>query len=192
MIFFRLILLSFIMAFLLTGCSFKTIEYQEYDSFQSASLEKSLEQRYIKMLKRKNAKISKKSVVYKSIQSGSLNQSLYNFYKNWQGTPYEFGGESKDGIDCSAFTQRAYEESFEISLPRTTDLQSKIGLQIDKNQLEMGDLIFFKTSYNDRHVGIYIQNGMFMHASTKEGVTISSLNNDYFIKHYWKSKRLIY
>lgn len=188
----------FVIAFvmlLFTGCSFKSteIEYEESYDFQSTSLKNTLNKRFYNMVKNKRFKsANNKRTVYKSFNEGTLNQALYNFYKNWAGVPYQFGGNSKNGVDCSAFTQRAYAESFDVLIPRTTSLQARLGIEIDKSQLEMGDLVFFRTGINDRHVGIYIQNGMFMHASTKIGVTISSLNNNYFYRNYWKSQRLIY
>ena len=94
---------------------------------------------------------------------------------NGKGVRYKYGGNSKNGIDCSAFIQRAYNTSYNIKIPRTTKYQSKIGREIRKNQLKTGDLVFFKTGYNTRHVGIYTNNGKFMHASTKKGVIISTL-----------------
>lgn len=121
-----------------------------------------------------------------------INKSLNNFYKEGKGVKYKFGGNSKKGIDCSAFIQKAYKQSLNIKIPRTTLLQSKVGKKINKIQLQYGDLVFFKTGRNSRHVGIYVENGKFMHASTSKGVTISKLKNIYFNKHYWKSKRIIY
>ena len=115
-----------------------------------------------------------------------------DFYSEWKGVKYKYGGNSKNGIDCSAFIQKAYKDKLNIKIPRTTLLQSKIGKQINKSQLELGDLVFFRTGKNSRHVGIYMQNGNFMHASTSKGVIISKLSNIYFNKHYWKAQRVIY
>ena len=75
-------------------------------------------------------------------------------------------------------------------MPRTTTLQSEVGKEIDKNELRSGDLVFFKTG-EINHVGIYLEDGMFIHASTKIGVTISELDNSYFSKSYWKAQRVI-
>lgn len=122
----------------------------------------------------------------------SVNYKLQDFYSNWNGVKYKWGGNSKRGIDCSAFIQQAYKKSFNINIPRTTKTQVKVGKTIEKSQLEIGDLVFFKTGYDTRHVGIYLDNGQFMHASTKKGVTISKLNNVYYKKHYWTAKRIIF
>ncbi len=98
----------------------------------------------------------------------------------------------KKGIDCSAFVQRTFRDRLNIKIPRTTALQSNVGKEISINELEMGDLIFFKTGFNTRHVGIYLEGGKFLHASTKRGVIISRLDNIYYSKHFWKIKRIIY
>ncbi len=122
------------------------------------------------------------------------NQKLYNqlltHYKQWKGVKYKYGGNSKKGIDCSAFVQNTYRDALRIKIPRTTKLQSQVGQEIGMADLQIGDLIFFKTGYKTRHVGIYIGGGEFMHASTKVGVTISSLDNPYYIKQIWKIQRV--
>jgi cell wall-associated NlpC family hydrolase len=109
----------------------------------------------------------------------------------WQGTPYRLGGNSKKGIDCSAFVKNVYHDSFNISLPRTTEIQVDKGYLVYKNQLKTGDLVFFKTGWNTRHVGIYIGNNEFIHASTSKGVTTSSLNNVYWKQKYWQARRIL-
>lgn len=136
----------------------------------------------------------KQTIEYKKNSNTSYNnlhEKLKLQYKNWKGVKYKYGGNSKNGIDCSAFVQKTFKDKLNIKIPRTTALQSKIGKEISKNQLEMGDLIFFKTGYKSRHVGIYLEDGKFMHASTKRGVTISRLDNSYYKKHFWKIKRVI-
>jgi hypothetical protein len=109
----------------------------------------------------------------------------------WQGTPYRLGGNSKKGIDCSAFVQNVYHDGFNITLPRTTKTQVNKGYLVYKNQLRVGDLIFFKTGWRTRHVGIYIGNNEFIHASTSQGVITSSLDNVYWKNKYWQARRII-
>ncbi|MEZ4694378.1 MAG: NlpC/P60 family protein [Aliarcobacter sp.] len=121
----------------------------------------------------------------------TINDNLYDFYSEWEGVRYKMGGESKKGIDCSAFIQKAFKEKFAMEMPRTTTLQSKMGKEISKNELEMGDLVFFRINKRLNHVGIYIEDGKFMHASTSSGVTISDLNSEYFLKRYWKAQRVM-
>jgi cell wall-associated NlpC family hydrolase len=167
------ILFYAILIFLFIGCTRKDIYVSQTSlPYPSASLEKTI------MENRKNQTF--------------VNKGFSAFYKEWRGVKYKFGGNSKKGIDCSAFIQKAYKKTLDIKIPRTTLLQSKIGKNIKKSQLKLGDLVFFKTGRNSRHVGIYMENGKFMHASSKRGVTISKLDNIYFNKHYWKSQRIIH
>lgn len=119
-----------------------------------------------------------------------IQEALADFYQEWKNVKYKFGGESKKGIDCSAFTQRVFKEKFNLEIPRTTRTQVKIGETVKKSELELGDLIFFKTGKRDRHVGIYIGEGKFMHASIK-GVKITNLDKPFYKKSYWVSKRVI-
>ncbi|PKF63279.1 hypothetical protein CW745_00025 [Psychromonas sp. psych-6C06] len=116
---------------------------------------------------------------------------LRNEFNDWRGTPYRLGGENKQGVDCSAFVQQVMRNSINIKLPRTTETQSKQGYLVYKDQLKVGDLVFFKTGWKARHVGIYMGNNQFMHASTSKGVITSSLNNVYWKKKYWQAKRII-
>lgn len=120
----------------------------------------------------------------------SVKQKLLSQYANWKGAPYQYGGLSKRGIDCSGFVQITFQNQFGRHLPRTTQQQAKVGSAISKSQLQAGDLVFFKTGYNKRHVGIALGNSEFMHASTSKGVIISNLENSYWLKHYRFSVRL--
>ena len=115
---------------------------------------------------------------------------LYAHYRKWKGTPYKFGGVTRSGIDCSGFVFITYEKKFAFSLPRDTLGQVKEGKWIPKKDLKTGDLIFFRTGSNTRHVGIYLEKGTFMHASSSRGVTISKLNTKYWKKRYWQSRRM--
>lgn len=112
------------------------------------------------------------------------------FYSKWKGVKYKWGGTSLAGIDCSALTREAFKK-LHITLPRTTTEQIKHGTVVEKSNLKLGDLVFFKSTPTQRHVGIYIGNGQFMHASSSKGVTISSLDNPYWMEHYELSKRIV-
>lgn len=113
-------------------------------------------------------------------------------YRQWQGTPYRLGGSSRAGIDCSAFVQVGYADVMNLQLPRTTAQQVKQGQWVDYAKLVKGDLVFFKTGRTLRHVGIYIGNAQFLHASTSQGVIISNLKNPYWQKVYWQARRIIH
>ncbi len=123
-------------------------------------------------------------------------QEIIDYGLNFIGTPYVWGGNSlTNGVDCSGFTQGVY-EAFNIDISRVSYLQAKDGATISKNDLETGDLVFFDTSGNNNgnisHVGIYIDEGKFIHSDSTNGVMISSLNNPYYTQNYVKSVRVIY
>lgn len=109
-------------------------------------------------------------------------------------TPYKYGGSTLNGIDCSAFTQSVYQDALNVNLNRTARDQFTQGRVIkNKDELEFGDLVFFNTRRRVRpgHVGIYIGDGLFAHASTKGGVMISSLDEDYYSKRYMGARRVV-
>lgn len=118
------------------------------------------------------------------------NTSLEAYFNAWQGTRYQLGGSTHQGLDCSAFVKNTYREVYRLELPRATKQQAKMGVSVRKSNLQRGDLVFFKTGWRLRHVGIYTKNGRFIHASTRRGVIESSLNERYWDKHYWKARRI--
>ncbi len=115
---------------------------------------------------------------------------VYSQYQEWKGIRYMRGGMSKQGIDCSGLTCIIYLEKFGIILPRTAREQAGEGVQIKRSELASGDLVFFKTGKRSYHVGIYIEDGKFLHVSTSSGVMISTLNEKYWKGHYWQSRRI--
>ncbi len=108
-------------------------------------------------------------------------------------TPYRFGGNSFSGIDCSAFTQNLFSNVLSLNLLRSAREQFTQGLVIEsRNELKFGDLVFFNTRRGVRpgHVGIFIGEDLFAHASRKLGVTISSLNSTYYDTRYMGARRV--
>ncbi|OGU60226.1 MAG: hypothetical protein A2V66_13100 [Ignavibacteria bacterium RBG_13_36_8] len=107
-------------------------------------------------------------------------------------TPYKYGGESEQGIDCSAFTQQVFQNTLNVNLPRSASEQFKIGEEVsNKSSLKFGDLVFFDTrkgSYPG-HVGIYIGEDMFAHASRSQGVIVSSLKSSYYSNRFIGARR---
>ncbi len=116
---------------------------------------------------------------------------LETYFNDWVGTPYRPGGSDRRGIDCSGFVQQAYAALFGIPLPRTTKMQALSGNKISQSELKPTDLVFFRTGLFNRHVGIYRGNGHFMHVSTKRGVTLSRLDDDYWNGHFWQARRIM-
>ncbi len=95
------------------------------------------------------------------------------------------------GIDCSGFVYITYKTRFGRHLPRSTEQLQAIGFKIEKHELSSGDLVFFKTGFLNRHVGIYLEKNLFLHASTKRGVILSDLRELYWKEAYWKAIRII-
>jgi cell wall-associated NlpC family hydrolase len=124
----------------------------------------------------------------REIKTKSAFVSVYN---RWEGVPYRLGGTTYQGIDCSAFIQTAYKEALNVSLPRTTKQQSKLGSEINYDDAVVGDLVFFRTSRTTRHVGIYLGKRQFLHASTSKGVIISRVDNPYWASTFWHFRRVI-
>lgn len=113
------------------------------------------------------------------------NMKLFSFIDEWYGTPYRFGGSSKDGIDCSAFTGGLMTAVFGVGLPRMAKDQYNVCERLHKDELEEGDLVFFHTTRKGiSHVGIYLGNGKFIHASVNYGVTISDMSEGYYAKAF--------
>jgi peptidoglycan DL-endopeptidase LytE len=110
--------------------------------------------------------------------------------KNFLGVPYKLGGSTLKGIDCSAFVKKIY-EIFNTQLPRTTREQFSIGKKVEKGQLEEGDLVFFRRRGNSAHVGIYIGDNQFVHASSSNReVKIDDLDTPYYNKRFLKGVRV--
>lgn len=114
------------------------------------------------------------------------NYTLYRFIDDWYGVRYRYGGNDKSGIDCSAFTQRLYNKIYCTELLRTAYSQYKsCDLVWDKDMIQEGDLVFFKTRGRAiSHVGIYLTNNFFVHASASNGIMISNLSNTYWSKRF--------
>jgi len=124
--------------------------------------------------------------------NNAVRQGLLEYYDAWKGVPHRMGGLSRRGIDCSGFVYRTYRDVFGITLPRSTQLQARTGAFVPHRRLSAGDLVFFRIGRNTRHVGIYLGNGQFMHASKSRGVMISSLDNPYWTAAYWRALRVMH
>jgi len=107
------------------------------------------------------------------------------------GTRYRFGGSGKSGIDCSSFVQMVFRK-LEVLLPRTAREQFEIGNEVSSDDLQKGDLIFFRTyAHFPSHVGIYLGNHLMIHASSRDRrVVISAMNTPYFLARFIGAKRM--
>jgi cell wall-associated NlpC family hydrolase len=107
------------------------------------------------------------------------------------GVPYEYGGTSREGMDCSAFTAIVYDDATLRRLPRSTAGQFDGGVEVARDQLRFGDLVFFNTTgRTPSHVGIYIEDDLFAHASVSYGVTISSMESTYYRNRFVGARRM--
>ncbi len=119
------------------------------------------------------------------------NKKLIEYVHQWWAVPYRIGGNSKEGIDCSAFVQGLTSEAYGLSLPRTSREQADFCKEIAKQDLKEGDLVFFASGRSISHVGMYISNNKFVHASTSMGVVISDLDEAYWSRRFVKAGRLL-
>ncbi|MEN3752003.1 bifunctional murein DD-endopeptidase/murein LD-carboxypeptidase [Mangrovibacter yixingensis] len=127
----------------------------------------------------------------KMVQNLDIKSRLMDQYADWKGVRYRLGGDTKRGIDCSAFVQRTFREQFGLELPRSTYEQETMGKHVAKTALRTGDLVLFRAGSTGRHVGIYIGNNQFVHASTSSGVMISNLDEPYWKRRYNDARRVL-
>ena len=120
------------------------------------------------------------------IETMNADGELLQEVDEWWGTPYRMGGNTKDGVDCSAFSQIFLQDIYATSIPRTAQQQyDNCAHPSSQEPLQKGDLVFFGSSQrNITHVGVYIANNKFVHASTSKGVMISDLNDNYWSNRY--------
>lgn len=120
-----------------------------------------------------------------------VKKSLRSAAADWRGVPHKWGGASKQGVDCSGLVQSVYRSAFRLSLPRTTEEQVDAGHRIQRSSLQPGDLVFFRHGRKKYHVGIYVADGNFLHASSSEGVTVSPLDRTYWTDRWWQARRVL-
>ncbi len=118
------------------------------------------------------------------------NNPLFNFIDKWWATDYLYGGTTKKGIDCSAYTSTLLHDVYKTDLPRTSKSQYQECEKIAMDDLREGDLVFFNTRKGVSHVGVYLKNGYFTHASVGEGVTISNLEETYYNQRFISGGRI--
>lgn len=135
-------------------------------------------------LKTKELK-DKLSNAYEQIDNIILFESLMNAFNTWKGTRYKWGGDSLNGIDCSALTRRVYRSVFNgYELPRVSVDQIKKGTIVSKENLKPGDILFFRPRNSVNHTAVYVGNSLFINASSSKGVVLSSLENEYWKRYF--------
>ncbi len=124
-------------------------------------------------------------------ESEIKNEKLYQFINDWYGVKYKYGGKDKAGVDCSGLTAALYLTVYKKTISSNTkDLVGEVK-KVKESDLKEGDLVFFNTNGKSiSHVGVYLQNNKFVHASTKKGVMISDMNEPYFKQTYVSSGKV--
>lgn len=164
--------------FLAVSCKSKT---DWRDNYKKSKVEKSTTTSKKKVMNTP-ANLTEISKLLNVNESQLKNKSLYHFIVDWYGTPYKFGGNNQNGIDCSGFTNILFNEIYNIQLPRISrDIAEKVKRKYTKD-LKEGDLVFFSFGNSGvvNHVGVYLHNNNFVHASTSRGVIISNLSEPYY------------
>lgn len=128
----------------------------------------------------------------KKIADNPTTLRLLQEANSWIGIPYKWGGNDRNGVDCSGFVLQVYLKSLEISLPRNSEKQMQYCREIRKEEMVPGDLVFFTVRGGDRvgHVGIFIGDNNFVHSSSSKGVIVTSLDNPYFVKNFYSCGRV--
>ena len=119
------------------------------------------------------------------------NAALYAEVNGWMGVPYKYGGNDRRGVDCSAFVGAVVKSVYGVTLHRTANEMLRDVELVGTKQLREGDILFFTNSNGKvSHVGIYLKDGLFAHASTSAGVCVSRTDDKYWSKHFYKGGRL--
>lgn len=144
-------------------------------------------------LKSLEKKLADKPSTYSNVTPNGLNRDAVLLdVVSFLGVPYRYGGNTKNGVDCSGLTCNVYDSAVKKKLPRSTKEQYQTGSPVMKSQLQFGDLVFFNTTgRKPSHVGIYIEDDLFVHASVVSGVTISSLESTYYKNRYVGARRVV-
>nr|WP_307208432.1 C40 family peptidase [Paenibacillus harenae] len=131
-----------------------------------------------------------------AFQAGSAfaDSKMNGFINDVIGTPYKSGGTTAKGFDCSGFTNYVFAK-MGIDLPRVSSDQATVGTKVAKTDLIAGDLVFFDTSGGNNsaisHVGIYIGDGKFVHASVSRGVVVDKIDSSYYKPRYVTARRIL-
>ena len=161
----------------ISSCKSHKDSTSDNNSSTNSSKSKKVKEKYATILKVDESKID--------------NVKLYSFIDEWYGVPYKYGGKTKSGIDCSNFTSTLYSNIYSKTISGSSSSIFEQCKTISKSNLEEGDLVFFKIEGDKiSHIGVYLQNNKFVHATTKKGVMIDDLDEAYYKKYFFKGGRL--
>ncbi|MDR1022602.1 MAG: C40 family peptidase [Prevotellaceae bacterium] len=123
--------------------------------------------------------------------NGTEEKELIRAAAGWLGVPYRYGGQNRKGVDCSALVGNLYREAYGVTLPRTSSMIAKQAKRVKKRNLACGDLLFFTIADKKvSHMGMYLANDKFLHASTSKGVSVASLSDKYWSKYFSGAGRI--
>jgi lipoprotein Spr len=171
-------ILTIAAALLLNGCASSRHANSSEPLNSSANRQKEIRTKYATILQVDEVNVT--------------NYTLYAFIDRWYGAPYHYGGHELTGVDCSAFTCILYQQVYGLELSGPAgDLYNQCE-KVKVSDLKEGDLVFFRiNSKNISHVGVYLQNNKFVHASVHSGVVIDDLSEAYYKKYFYKAGRLL-
>jgi len=181
--------ITFIFLFLFISCKYHHGNNTKKKEHIKNSTKKNVDSKT--SVEKENLNLSELSLKTGISMTGNENVLLYQTISEWLGTPYKYGGKDKNGIDCSGFVIIVYTKVYNYNLNNSSFKMLNDTKAIEKSNLQEGDLVFFKT-YKDEvsHVGIYLKDNKFVHASSSKGVLISDLNEDYWLKTYYIAGRV--
>ena len=189
-----------------SGCSSSSPRFRSTETATDRVVQDEDEFRFASRIKAEIAKEDDKKVDVNALQKELSRKSGYSNITprglnrdavlldavSYLGVPYRYGGNSKDGVDCSGFTCHIYSSAVKRLLPRSVREQYQTGVAVGKGELEFGDLVFFNTTGRaPSHVGIYVEDDLFVHASVASGVTISSLESTYYKNRFVGARRIV-
>lgn len=183
---FKYILIPFSVFYIFGSCTPEV----RFSTYTSTNLETNAKISYSKSNIEKQKSIRKILKEEKYSKIDNKRKEILILASKWIGTPYCYGGTSSRCIDCSGFTQQVF-NSAGIKIPRTAKQQYRFGEKVNNKRILPGDLVFFYRHNRIGHVGIYIGDNTFIHASTSRGVTKQSLSNSYYKRTFAGYKKIL-
>ncbi len=180
------ILYGFCVLSMISSCVSRSSVENEYDdidlNFENSISVKSIEQKEV--IVDYSAKTLPPAVY-------TVGRKLQMEFEKCRGIPYKYGGTSYKAFDCSGFVQNTFRKILKIQLPRSSSAMLNVGVEVRRSDLKIGDLVFFRPKRRYRHVGIYMGDDMFIHVSSSQGVTKTSLNSRYWKRCYHTARRVL-